>query len=282
MTTNDDLLLKDLRQLEGITADLPSVPEAVDEHGGLRVLALGSMMLGRELLQGVVCEARAHPPRALNAIRLARHLWELEHELHYVQEDPAPRLQQLTAREMMNRRNLRRDKVFRRSRAEQLAELTPEEREAAEDADREREKAESEEARILGQDEEDIKLRLAAGQSVEVNEYPRVPGRRKIAKAIGRGNEYTALYEAASLFAHPSILAIDNALTFEGGQVRPSWAVQAEALPGMAMSLARLSFARLARRAYEILGDKGRIVALDEFMAPRRIERTGVYENETP
>lgn len=80
----------------------------------VRWFVLGSVALAVELARGVVSEVTADPPRGLNALRLARHLWELEHELHYLLDDPGRRVEAFIAREETLRRTLvAADAVFR-------------------------------------------------------------------------------------------------------------------------------------------------------------------------
>lgn len=75
----------DLGDLTTVAAILRELDEATERvRSDVQTHTLGCLRLARELLDGVTAELRASPPRSMNAIRLARHLWEVEVDMHYV------------------------------------------------------------------------------------------------------------------------------------------------------------------------------------------------------
>ena len=267
MEENDRRLLDDLAALVSAAQDLPGVDPDAHKEPALAALALGGAVLGREMALGVSSEVQAEPPRGLNALRLARHLLELEHELHYAHADPEHRLVQFQRREASTKTWMPRYvKAFKAARVDEdtkdhLAAMAEE----GERLDRE------------------AKARAEAGEDVPANDWGTVPNRKTLAKALGRTNEYRAHYEPASWLSHPSIGALENILDVdEIGVLHDRSSTLAASLPGMALSLARMTYARVLRRAFEILGHSDRLEMVTEFMEARGIGETGLVESEPP
>ena len=230
MTPSDDVndasLAEELRALIKLGESLPPVDLAESQNPGLLTLALGAAVLGREIAEGVLSEISADPPRGLNALRLARHLLELEHELHYAHAEPERRVPQFRRREAHTKVWLpRRYKGFKNAEAD-----TNEQTQLTEMAD--------EGARL----DAAARARRDADEDVPASDWGTVPDRRIMAKALERTKEYRAHYDAASWLSHPSIGALENMLSVDSaGILHDRRSPLASALPGMALSLTRLT-----------------------------------------
>lgn len=232
-------------------------------EGEIPVLALGALLLGRELAEGVLSETAPEAgPRGLNAQRLARHLWEVETDLHYVTAGPQARLQQMLAREAGAILEIYRSPGRERDRPA----FSPERKALFEDA----------EARAAALDEA-AEARSRAGQAVPADEWGSFPTRLRLCKAIGRGDEYFVYYGYGSLFSHPSIAALDETMIATPTGVVP------RREPGhrnaaMALSLTRTTLARLVLRVARILAPTapGLADAVADHMRAAGILETGV------
>lgn len=230
----------DLACTVAVAVILQELDEATERiRSDVQTHALGSVRLGRELLDGVIAELRAEPPRPLNAIRLARHLWEVEVEMHYVATFGAPAIEQVKASNTHRRVAIARDYYGKSWRTEKN---TPKWRSA---------RAAVVEA---GCKQRDAEARVAAGATVAPTEWGLTPGRRRMLSALGRRVEMEIYYGGASWFSHPSVQSIGNLLSVASdGRVEPPDPI-AEQLPFMGASLAIMSATRLATRANWILG----------------------------
>ncbi|MGD9695098.1 MAG: hypothetical protein AB7V42_05500 [Thermoleophilia bacterium] len=236
---NDRLLLAEICDLIATATGLPVLSsDLTGQMAKARWFALGSAALAVELARGVVSETAAEPPRALNALRLARHLWECEHELHYLLDDPGRRVEEFVNRETRLRSSLRDSDTAVGAR-------TPRPMPAAPD-------------------------------------LPSVPNRQKIARLLGREREYHVHYRGSSWFSHPNMQPMLNSLATTAKGITVGSPEMAQQLPGMALSLTRLTLARLLLRAYREVGHTAGYVAVDRFMKDRGIAETGVLEEEDP
>ena len=235
----------------------PPVPE-----GEIPVLALGALLLGRELAEGVLSEAApAAGPRGLNAQRLARHLWEVETDLHYVTARPETRLPQMLVREAGAILEIYRS----HPRAARPA-FSPERKALFEDA----------EARAAALDQA-AEARSRAGEAVPADDWGSFPTRLRLCKALGRPDEYFVYYGYGSLFSHPSIAAIDETMlaTAAGVVPRPE---HDHRNASMALSLTRTTLARLLLRVARILAAGAPDLAdeVEAHMRAAAIPETGV------
>gem|GEM_PF-6965437 len=127
----------------------------------------------------------------------------------------------------------------------------------------------------------ELRARKDAGETVAADDWPATPDRLTIAKALNRKAEYHAHYAAASWLAHPGVPTVENVLReTEDGRLEAGEPARAHGLAGMAASLARMAYARVARRVCAALGQEAQVKELDAFMAPRGIGATGVVEDD--
>jgi len=225
----------------------------------IQEFALGLLHLGAELLEGIESELRANPPRALNAMRLARHLWEAETDLHYVQHLGADGIRQLCASEARRRIELAREVIPNWD-------------------------ARKEETRWLGL--------LELVESAEAREKSRtftaatatdrgfIPGRRQILKVIDRHDEMASYYGASSWFSHPNLHPMSHLVTVDTEGRVGDGISQSAGLPGMSASLGRVAGARLILRASRILDAADAVEGLEWFMNREHLTETGVVREE--
>lgn len=171
---HEAILAGEIRELIALVEPLPDVQvgpvDPATMLAALRVLAFGYVVLGREIAEGVLAEAEAKPARGLNAVRLARHLWETEQELHYAHEDPSERMTQFMGRDAKTRLWLARNyKGF--SGATPEGEFANDVRLIADEVE---------------QRDAAARERRDSGEEVDPNEYGTVPDRRTIARALAR------------------------------------------------------------------------------------------------
>lgn len=233
---NNQLLRRELRAL--LRAASSVAREGVPQDG-LQTMALGSLTAGQQLARGVLAEARARPPRALNAVRLARHLWELETELHHVIEDPEPRLEQMVARDAIRTIELHRSFP----------------KKARPTMDPEKEKLFVRYAARAKPRDIQARARRAAGDKVHANEGGSTPDRLIICEELNRTSEHHRYYAWASLYSHPSVIGLDSGIRMAGDRVTVEGAGDcSRMLASQALSLTRVFLCRVILRSARVIG----------------------------
>lgn len=270
----EDEAAEHVADLERLHSVMRFVGEGISTAGTVtQALALGHVRAGTEIVAGVISELRADPPRALNALRLARHLWEMECDLHYVAEFPRDAIRQVWASEAFRKVEVARGILDWKSVKEQ-------DRWKADRAliceARKRDKALADQEVQAAQASD---ATTSAGAGATQGGF--LPSRRQMLKALGRAEEMTAYYNAASWLSHPSLQAMSNHLTVAAdGTIGPAIPA-AVRLPAVAASMARVSASRLTARANWILGPLPRIGAeLQEWMEARGIGMTGLVAED--
>jgi hypothetical protein len=187
-------------------------------------------------------------------------LFEQELELHYVLDNPAPRMLQIRAREARTRLALAKNnpemiKLNRRLHREFKA--------VTRDA-----QAKEEAAAAAGK---------ATGEAPPASEFGYPPSRLGMARALDREADYRLYYEVASWLSHPGVITSDlHFLVDSYGLIalRPEGPADPE-MTVQGLALAFGSLANLIERANYSLGPVAGVGgALAELVA--RIEATGV------
>ncbi len=171
--------LEELIVLAGVVTERELQIAEAEPLDGRRLsgYVLGAVAAGWELAQGVLREGHAGAPA--NALRLARHLFELDIELHYVTTNPERRFEQLLAREAKNRLGL----------SWNIPEGVFEDPEFGRELKRLVKDAHRADAKAL--------KRKKNGEDVLADELG-WPGYEDKAKALGRLDDYNVLYGSAS------------------------------------------------------------------------------------
>ncbi len=252
------------RELRALLRSARSVSRAGVPQDGLQAMALGSLVAGQQLARGVLAETRARPPRALNAVRLARHLWELETELHYVIEDQAPRLEQMVARDAIRTLELHRS-FPKKQRPKMDAQL-----EALFDHYEAKAKPRDKQARE----------RRAVNEAVDANDWGSTPDRLIICKELNRVAEYGRYYAWASLYSHPSVKGLDSGMRLtEGRVIVEDGGERSAMLASQALSLTRVFLCRLVLRAARVIGAPKVEADIVNYMGELKMAETGVYRS---
>lgn len=227
-----------LNELVELSYSLTTQELKRDDFDSLEILrlagyVLGAVAAGRELAEGVQRETGAGAPA--NALRLARHLFELDIELHYVTESPARRFEQLLAREARNRLSIAKHDA---EGAFEDPEFHKELKRLAGEGHRAEGKATK---------------RKEAGEDVPADDLG-WPGYDDKAKALERLHDYNVLYLPASWLAHPGFEASEIHLTGGDGNVKVRASGSKPELAESALALAVVSFYRVIHSANGHLG----------------------------
>ena len=151
------------------------LPPADVQQGKLELWKVGVGLAANELAAGVSREAQAGA--TLNALRLARHLFEYLLCARYVLADPVERLDEAYGDEAAERRKIRRF----------AQDLQPNTAEA-----------------LLAVQEQDALL-AAAEQRKSSGGRADLPNRADMARTLGLDDEYNHYYRASSWLAHPGL-----------------------------------------------------------------------------
>lgn len=195
-------------------------------RGDRDLYALGVVRSAIELGRGVLAEGIGG--RAGNAMRLARHLFEQELELHYVLDQPLPRLDQLRASEAKRRL--------------QLVELNP-----------------GIEGRGAPLEEFDSLVARAKALNHTAKQKPVwergfLPGYEDMATALDRQDDYNLYYRAASWLSHPGLAGSGLYFEDDGITLRPLDAPSSPEDVAQALSLGLGFLVNLLERANWCLG----------------------------
>lgn len=197
MSEDEDDLQARIAELCALRETFGSIrTETVRAITGREQYALGSLYLGEDVLLGIISELDSRPPRALNAIRLARHLWEAECDLHYVDALGDDAVRQVWATHARNALEIGQA-THPDWRSGKKAPVWKERSDLAEEA-------EKREATV------DARRRACLGMRIPAAEHGFLPSRRTMLKAVGRADEMPIYYGAASLLSHPSLQGMSN------------------------------------------------------------------------
>lgn len=212
-----------------------SLADGTEEEVSVRAYALGAVGLARELALGVARETREGAPA--NAMRLARHLFEADLDLHYLVENPEAAIRQAEAWEARSHLDI----------DAKVAELPPLSAEAKKVL-KTRVKAAY---RLDGKAKDEEK----AGNEVAATDRG-FPTYEHKARAVGRGEDYGFFYGIASLMSHPSVTSIGHHLASDEGGAALSLRASGSdpTLTNMAPALALDSLVKVMDHANKALG----------------------------